>query len=160
MIIVKLKGGMGNQMFQYALGRALSIKNNVPLGLDLAFLLDRTPRSDFTFRNYDLDIFNINAEIVSQSKVSFLYKNFKGKFGVYFDYLRRKFFKLSGVEKKLNFNPGILNMGSDIYLDGYWQSYKYFVDIEDIIRKDFALKKKPNQNIINFSKQILNENSL
>ena len=40
MIISRLQGGMGNQMFQYALGRALAIKNNTTLGLDFGILLD------------------------------------------------------------------------------------------------------------------------
>ncbi|MCX6754458.1 MAG: alpha-1,2-fucosyltransferase [Candidatus Nomurabacteria bacterium] len=161
MIITKLKGGMGNQMFQYALGRALSVKYGTSLGLDLSFLLDRTPRPNFTFREYDLDIFNIiNVDRVSQSKIPFLYRNFNGKFGLYFDYFRRKFFRLRGIEKSFNFDLTILNIGSNAYLDGYWQSYKYFADIEDIIRKDFTLKDELSLNIKNLMEVIKKENSL
>ena len=95
MIITRLQGGMGNQMFQYAIGRALSIKYNVLLGLDLAFLLDRTPRTNFTFRNYDLDVFNINPFIVSQSKIPFIHRIFRGKVGYYLgDYLQKMNFHI------------------------------------------------------------------
>lgn len=160
MIITKLKGGMGNQMFQYALGRALSVKYGVPLGLDISFLLDRTPRTNFTFRGYDLDVFNLNAEIVPQSKVPFIYRNFKGKFGLYTDYFKRKFLKLRGVEKSFNFDSTIFNIGDNAYLDGYWQSYKYFSDIEDIIRKEFTLKNELPLNIQNLMEVIKKENSL
>lgn len=159
MIIVKLKGGMGNQMFQYALGRALSLKHNVPLGFDLSFLLDITSRLNFTPRNYDLDIFNIKAEIVPSRKIPFLNRMFKGMAGRIFDHLRR-FLSCKGTEKFAWFDPSILNLGPDAYLDGYWQSPKYFEGIEDIIRQDFTLKEKLPQNIEELKKEIENCNSL
>lgn len=162
MIIVRLQGGMGNQMFQYALGRALSVKNNVPLGLDLTFLLDRTPIPNFTFRNYDLDVFNIETSIVDKKDIPFLYRKYNfGIFMRYFDYARRKLFSTSGKEKKgFYFDKEILNLGSNAYLEGWWQSPKYFADIEDIIRKDFTLKNELPINIKNLLEVIKKENSL
>ena len=151
---------MGNQMFQYALGRALSLKYNVPLGFDLSFLLETTPRLNFTFRNYDLDVFNIKAEIVSSGKVPFVNRVFKGKVGQIFDYLRRYFSFNKGVEKSWDFDPSILSIGPDTYLDGYWQNPKYFENIEDIIRSDFTLKDKLSLNIENLKEVIEKENSL
>ncbi|KKP93348.1 MAG: Glycosyl transferase, family 11, partial [Candidatus Nomurabacteria bacterium GW2011_GWF2_36_126] len=147
MIITRLQGGIGNQMFQYALGRALSVKNNVPLGLDLTFLLDRTPIpnfANFTFRNYDLDVFNIEAVIVSKKDIPFLYRKHNlGIFMRYIDYFRRKLISTPGKEKmNCSFDASILQLGSDAYLEGWWQSYKYFESIEDIIRKDFTFKNK------------------
>jgi hypothetical protein len=162
MIITRLQGGMGNQMFQYALGRALSIKNNTTLGLDLTFLLDRTPIPNFTFRDYDLDVFNIDATIVSKKDIPFLYqKHNLGIFMRYIDYIRRKIFPTPGKEKKdFCFDQDILNLGPNVYLEGWWQSYKYFLNIEDIIRKDFTLKNKLSLNIENLAEVIRNENSL
>jgi hypothetical protein len=160
MIIVKLKGGMGNQMFQYALGRALSLKYNVSLGLDLSYLLYVTPRLGFTFRDYDLDIFNIKAEIISSPKIPFVNRFFKGKIGRLFDYARRFLFSNKETEASWHFKPSILNIGPDAYLDGYWQSPKYFENIEDIIRADFTLKNKLPTNIENLKEIIEKENSL
>jgi len=160
MIIVKLKGGMGNQMFQYALGRALSIKNNTALGFDLSFLLDRTPRKHFTLRNYDLDLFNISSEIVPQSKIPTNYRKPKSKIGLCFKILKTKFYKIKGIEKSFNFDSSILSMGDDSYLDGYWQSPKYFEGIEEIIRKDFTLKNPLPFNIQNLIEVVKQENSL
>jgi hypothetical protein len=160
MIIVRFKGGMGNQMFQYALGRALSIKYNVPLGFDLSYLLDTTPRLNFTFRNFDLDIFNIKGEIVPSKKVPFVNRIFKGKVGQVFDYMRRYFSFGKGIERSWYFDKSILDIGPDAYLDGYWQSQKYFENIADIIRSDFTLKNKLPINIENLKEVIKKENSL
>ena len=160
MIIVRLKGGMGNQMFQYALGRAISLKYNVPLGFDFSFLLDTTPRLNFTFRNYDLDVFSIKAEIVPSHKIPFVNRVFKGKIGQIFDYLRRFSSLNKGTERSWGFDSSVLNIGSDAYLDGYWQSPKYFENIDDIIRKDFTLKNKLSLKIENLKEIIKKENSL
>lgn len=162
MIIVRLNGGMGNQMFQYAVGRALSVKNNLPLGLDLTFLLDRTPIQNFTFRNYDLDIFNIQASVVQREDIPFLYRKYSlGIFMRYIDYLRRKLINTPGKEKKrCYFDPTIMTSGPNIYLEGWWQSYKYFIGIEDTIRKDFTLKNPLPLNIKNLMEIIKKENSL
>ncbi len=142
MIIVRLKGGMGNQLFQYALGRALAIKYNTTLGLDVEYLLDRTPRKNFTFREYNLGDFNIQATIVSKKQIPFLYKNiFPGMLGILFDKIRAKLFPLPGIEKKYSFDPAILSIGPNAYLDGFWQSPKYFNEIADTIRKDITLKQ-------------------
>lgn len=162
MIIVRLQGGMGNQMFQYALGRALSIKNGVPLGLDLTFLLDRTPIPNFTFRNYDLDVFNVQANVVLQKDIPFLYRKHNlGIFMRYIDYFRRKLISTPGKEKQdCHFDTVILELGAEVYLEGWWQSYKYFENISDVIRKDFTLKNKLPINIENLKEVIEKENSL
>ena len=59
MIIVQLKHGFGNQLFQYATARRLSLKLGVPLTLDLSFY--RTHR----LRSYALDRLNIDAGVAT-----------------------------------------------------------------------------------------------
>src|ERR1044072_6239675 len=62
MIVVKLMGGMGNQMFQYAFGLNIARKTNSALKFDLNFLLDRSSRENFVFRDFDLEIFTISEK--------------------------------------------------------------------------------------------------
>lgn len=123
MIITRLNGGLGNQMFQYALGRKMSIKNNSLFKLDVSDYTSCNPRA------YGLSHFNIieNIATVRESQNAKRLSWFKRK-------ILRKF--------NVGFDPKILNKKDDIYLDGFWQSEKYFNDVEEIIRQDFKLRRK------------------
>ena len=44
---------------------------------------------------------------------------------------------------KQSFNPKILKLPNNVYLEGYWQSEKYFIGIENIIRNEFTIKTPP-----------------
>jgi hypothetical protein len=137
MIIVRLMGGLGNQMFQYALGSALSLKNNSVLKLDLAFLLDRTAKKNFMFRDFDLPIFNIRANIASPEEVKTYYN--------FYNRARKKLLpnELGNpyIKEKVNyFDPAILTAGGNCYLHGHWGSEKYFKEYEAKIRQDFTFK--------------------
>lgn len=166
MIITKIGGGMGNQMFQYAIGRSLSIKNNTKLGLYLEALLDRSYKSKYTFRNYDLDIFNVDAEIVDRSMIPFMQKYYNKGFVSFIirsvRFILRNFFKIKikGREKNFSFDNSILQLEDGVCLEGCWQNEKYFIDISDIIRKDFTLKYLLPDNIKNLMDVIKKENSL
>ena len=71
MIIIQLIGGLGNQMFQYALGRHLAIINNTFLKLDLTHLEERPHNNNYTFRNYELDKFNLQVQIAEKKDIVF-----------------------------------------------------------------------------------------
>jgi hypothetical protein len=147
MIIVRLSGGMGNQMFQYACGRALSLKYSVPLALDCRFLneIDRVRmpllRPHFTPRDYALDVFCIDANIADREEIPLFGRPFlRGKIAVLFDALLRKVPILPGWEKTFRYDERIVSLGPNAYLAGFWQSKKYFSAIEPVIRADFKLK--------------------
>jgi len=153
MIITRLYGGMGNQMFQYAIGRALAIKNNTILGLDVSMLLDRTPRENFTFREYDLDIFAVEATVLPQTEV-------KSQTRVMLEKVKNTILPKSGIEKSYHFDESALDLKDGTYLQGYWQSYKYFASVADIIRKDFTLITPLLEHIQTLKEKIINENSV
>lgn len=136
MIVVKLQGGLGNQMFQYAIGRQMSMINSTELKLDLSFLLDRTPREHFTFRDFELGDFDIKADYATNSDVDNFINND----------LTSKLKRLFGQKKLVNegsfsFHPKVLSLGNNVYLDGYWQCEKYFDSIRNEILNDFTLKQ-------------------
>ena len=73
MIVVKLMGGLGNQLFQYAAGRALALKHQTELKLDLS-LLNADPKNVYTKRELELHVFNITASIASDSELEVFYR--------------------------------------------------------------------------------------
>lgn len=161
MIIVRLYGGTGNQMFQYALGRAIALKSNTTVGLDLHDLLDRTPRANFTFREYQLDLFNIHAQILDQSSIPLRYRSLvQGKITLKLRALRRKLFGGKGKEKGTTIDLDILDRGPDLYLDGYWQSHKYIESIRNILIQDFSLRNPLPIHIKELKDKIENSNAM
>ncbi|MEY2701667.1 MAG: hypothetical protein RLY43_300 [Bacteroidota bacterium] len=149
MIITKLKGGLGNQLFQYAFGRYLAEKNNDTLKLDIIGLQQN---SKDTLRFYLLDKFNITAGIANRDEIQKI-KNPLGFFSKIFRFLKTKIFRkfYIGFEEKL------LKLKGNIYLDGYFQSELYFKEIESILKKEFTLKNSLSQIAQKIEEQIHNK---
>jgi hypothetical protein len=135
MVIVKLIGGLGNQMFQYAIGRNLSIKNKTSLYLDLSQLLDRNETLNYTFRDFELNVFDTHFCIVKNSSLWKAYRK------IYNSIFPSQYI----TESNHFYNSSVLDLTGNIYLDGYWQNEKYFKGIDTTIRKDFTFKNKPNE---------------
>jgi hypothetical protein len=131
MVITKLIGGLGNQMFQYAVGRRVSLLNNTELGLDIS---DFSNTQIATPRKYSLDVFSISGRIATKEEVMII----KPVKNIWAERIKNILHLNKGDD--FSFNPKILKTKDNSYLEGYWQSEKYFKDIEDIIRKDFTLK--------------------
>ncbi len=131
MIIVNIIGGLGNQMFQYAMGRSLAIKSKQKLKLDLAAF------ENYPLRNFELDVFNIDPEIASKEEINQLKEN-----------------KLNFTEKYFHFDSEILGLDQSTFLVGYWQSEKYFINYKDIILKEFILKNELSHQSSQFQKAI------
>ncbi len=140
MIIVKLKGGLGNQMFQYAAGRYLAELRKTELKLDDTFLQDKTPKQDFTLRDYELGIFQINANSASQADIDRFFKKYNGLKKI-LKGIKHQFVPYQVIKQRFyHFDETVLHCKKNTYLDGYWQSYKYFSPITDIIQKEFTVK--------------------
>ena len=144
MIIVKLMGGLGNQMFQYALGRNLSIKKKTDLFLDNTLL--GNPSHTMTPRNYELGIFNIEASIAPKNLLKMVPSSRRNKIRSTFHKIFNKQPLITYMkEQTINFDNQILDLPDNVYLDGYWQSEKYFSDISEVIRNDFLIQTNPSQ---------------
>lgn len=151
MIVVRLQGGLGNQMFQYALGRSLALRHNTTLKLDLTFLLDRTPRPGWVFRDYELGDFQIAAGVATRGDIPFLFRRYgAGLAANRLDARLRKFLGGTGVERNFAFDRTVLEAGDGTYLCGYWQSHKYFAGIEDTLRLDFTPRQSLPDKILSF----------
>jgi len=150
MIISNLTGGLGNQMFQYALGRYLAIKNKTVLKLHFTNALFNTPKK------YELAVFNIQATIASEKDLKTL-GVVKNRIFNRILYLADQRFGISLSSKiitdrfPIRYNPSILDLPDNVYLQGYWADFRYFNEIENVLRNDFTFKKKldeKNQEIL------------
>jgi len=156
MIITRISGGLGNQMFQYAIAKAMAKKNSDIFKLDISFY----PKQ--TLRKYELNQFNIEENIASEKecvklrgKEDFLFK-VKRKLGV--ENIRPSEYYL---EKEITiFDQNLWNKKGNIYLDGFWQNEDYFKDIRDEILKDFTLKDDISNEAKKYLEDIKNSQSV
>lgn len=136
MIVILLKGGLGNQMFQYALGRSLSIRNNTSLHLDLTALNEKN--QEHILRNFELNNFNIKASVSSGNFITYQRKDLT-PLAFLLNLFRKKKILKRVIEKQFHYTPDLIPKYSDnSYFIGYWNTPKYFSGYEDIIRKDFS----------------------
>ena len=150
-VTTRLLGGLGNQMFQYAAGRALAWRRDVP------FQVDRRAFAEYKTHAFGLDCFR--AEIadapadqlpgaVKESRLNRLLRPFmRAPLKVY-------------AERAFTFDAEVASLPDGTYLDGYWQSEKYFADCADLIRADFTVRHAPSADNQRWLGMVANGNSV
>lgn len=160
MICVELSGGLGNQMFQYACGRALAYRHETKLVFDMSRLKKNQGRH--TIRTYSLNIFQVQGEEISRVSLKkikpFIYRILNTisirirhvgiQTGKYF------------IENEFSYNAGIEKISDTCFLSGYWQSPKYFQSVENLIREEFSFPHKLNPQNNHWVDEINNTNSI
>lgn len=154
MIIVKVTGGLGNQMFQYAMYKSLEKKGkHVKLDSTSYYNVKKEHNGYELERVFDIKPNKPNKEDLKkfdENNISIL------------DRIKRKFFgdkKFVYDTKEYVFNENIYKLKNS-YLNGYWQSIKYFEGIEEDIRKDFKFKKELDNKNLEILNEIENSNSV
>ncbi len=144
MIVVKLMGGLGNQLFQYAAARALALRKHTTVFPDQSFL-NMDPGGAWTKREFELDVFKIPPVAAPDFTVRLLQKMNSNY------YLRRisstaawVFPYENFIEKGMEFQPALFDCPANTYLDGYFQTEKYYAGFEDVIRRDFEFVAPPD----------------
>jgi hypothetical protein len=138
MIVSRLQGGLGNQMFQYACARNLAVRFGTNVVFDLTDLLDERLRLLHTPRDYELGYFKLSQSFAKKENLSPFNAPPRG-FARLLRYLRP-----CPVlrEKTLCFDPELIGRArKQTLLIGYWPSEKYFSAIGDILRQDFQLNR-------------------
>lgn len=141
MVIVKIMGGLGNQLFQYAAAKRLALKHNVELKLDPNFENDK-------LRNYKLQYFNIEEQIATKDEILDLTVSFKKhnkiknkiqrKLQLLKPYYKRRYYK----HKTWINDLGVLKATKNVYLDGYWAREKFFTEIKNELVGLFEIKEE------------------
>jgi hypothetical protein len=133
MIIVRIQGGLGNQMFQYAYAKALEFNGNkVKIDISNATISSK------------LDEYCIDLDVASDDEIKELFS--KNKLLNLIHKIKKDVVK----EKSLSFDKNLLDVNGHKYIYGYFQSEQYFLNIKNIILKQFQIK----QNLSNYTQQI------
>ncbi|KLT66622.1 alpha-1,2-fucosyltransferase [Pedobacter sp. BMA] len=153
-IILKLSGGLGNQMFQYAAARSITTPKNIII--DLSFLnANKHSGNEFTARGYELSVFKslktnsflsglLTYPAVGHKLIQILSKIKPGKLIT----LR------NAISKK------DLNSARLIYMDGYFQDPAYFESIRSILVNDFDLNDLEKTSADTIGDSIASTNSI
>ncbi len=183
-IVVKIFGGLGNQMFQYAFGRCISIKNEEELLLDAEFLslfslarFQKLVDRRYIHRNLELSCFDLPIKKYVTKKIrkkfrpiffdlkefylKFFIRNYSSsdieRYQISYKQNEYKFYK---EKNNFQFDPNCFKNSENCLFNGYWQNEKYFKCIEKILRKDFNLPSLIPRKYNNYVKLIENSNSI
>lgn len=133
MIVVLLKGGLGNQLFQYSIGRALAISNNSQLAFDVNYYSKYQDNSLVTIRNYKLEEFKLTKNI----KIINIY----GWQSNLISFLSFKPWKVIR-ENDLSYDKYLLYQRGNLILNGYWQHWRYFEHIRPLLLQEIKPKRE------------------
>jgi hypothetical protein len=142
MTIVRLEGGLGNQLFQYAAGLALSKRLGTQLKVDLSWFgtqakrsyrLDRFEAGVEYARPLEVGLFTGDHESAVLSKLLGLFR--RTPCAVFFRTFR---------ENETGLNPGFWHLRQNVYLHGYWQSESYFEDVSEVVKQEYILSDVPS----------------
>lgn len=143
LVVSRLIGGLGNQLFQYAAGRALADRIGAHLKLDVSGFESQA------LRKYELGEMNIRASIASAEELRAFQKNDQTGTGlrVLLERAKRKFGLRSAAiyrEPSFTYGSGLSSISAPVYLDGYWQSEQYFINIAIALRDELTLAEEPD----------------
>ncbi|MBP9152448.1 MAG: alpha-1,2-fucosyltransferase [Flavobacteriales bacterium] len=163
MIITRIFQGLGNQLFQYAFGRAMAMRNDTVLKIDKRFFLaPEVTMNGVTYaRKFELDRYNLELTEASDFEIAV----FKGQ--EIPKLINRIQWKLSPklrpkvIKEDLSkFSPELNSLKGNLYLDGYFTSEEFFKDYASTIRKEVTLKSEMNLVNREWAAKIANCNSV
>ena len=182
MIVARIIMGLGNQMFQYAAARALSLEKSTPLKVDIRSY------EGYDLRKYELEkFFELQTEKATAEEAdSFYYphpvkktwnkifpKNKIREYSLPFDERGIKRFLLMSydkfyppykrstyIEPHYHYDENFFSTSPNVYLQGFWMSWRYFNKYEAAIRKDFTFRQNVVEHLQSFASKLRNENSV
>jgi hypothetical protein len=147
-IIVRFKGGLGNQLFQYAAGRALAERHGVPLRFDARWY-DTVENCRTITRTFDLPAFNVEGRLATKDELDAFAFDESRKL---WPRIRRKFLPVFAEQAVWScdlsgWQPQFMRLGSQVMLDGYFQHPLFFGPVGADLRRELCLHVDPPRNI-------------
>ncbi|TKF64192.1 alpha-1,2-fucosyltransferase [Vibrio sp. F13] len=148
MVIMKITGGLGNQLFQYATGRALSLRLNKKLNLDMSFYANQE------LRKFELGEFSIPWADVKLSHNRSKFRRLIHKVVERHEKLDNVFTSYFFERFPMEFDSKFNHIVNDVYLDGYWQNYRYFDEYKQILIKEISPSGNLSKNALKLKDRI------
>lgn len=155
-IVARVNGGLGNQFFQYAMARALALRHDAELHLDLRFF---NRDGEHTARPFELALTNARFRIADAAMLErFSPEPATGAIARAARRVRQSLSSIQQVrERSFAFDPSATRIKGDTYVDGHWQSEKYFADHEAAIRAELSFKGPLSMRSSELERAIRNE---
>jgi len=155
--MVRIQGGLGNQMFQYAMARSLSLQMRTELFLDTwDYEMD-------TFRKYELERFNISARYLSKRRRDWegqLQRRRYAPLKLLLQAIQSPLGSKHIVDIERGFDERLGKTNGNVYLNGFWQSERYFSGIRELLLREFTFKAAPNHENAKCLSNIVSQNSV
>jgi hypothetical protein len=146
MLIVRITGGIGNQLFQYAFARSLSIELNRNFKLDLSWYRnyhkfeEESNPDAATKRTYLLDKFNVKKNLLNPLYLSISYRlNNYSILNKVKKYPVLNYFSYSTITES-EFDIYKIQYLKNVYISGFWQKNDLFEKYSDLLKEEFTLK--------------------
>lgn len=161
MIIIRLKGGLGNQLFQYASARALAEHHGVPLRLDVTWYGSHENQG-VDRRTFDLHALNITEVCASDEELALFGGSGATARKISINKWLRKVVGGHRVWRcdDMGFLPQLRQLGSKLYMEGYYQHPEHFSEISDALRSDCVLASRMDDFKHRLAQRLSGENSV
>jgi len=152
MIISHCIGGLGNQLFQYAAGRTLALRYNVPLKMDISGF------DSYDLRKFELPGFHASFSIATETEIKKLKP--ANNFSKAVSYLKPKRYRTYHREHFFHYDPSFMYAGPDTYLKGNFQSELYFREISAVLKEELRIRESLITACIDYGNVLAGENSI
>jgi len=141
LVVTRLTGGLGNQLFQYAAALGVAHASSAKIALDVSAFLTCGPD-----RKYSLAPYNLGLPLITGSSFDPPYRTATiplqeelARYGIQ-NSIEIPVFR----ENNYEFDPSIRSLSGSCYLYGFWQSWKYFSDVSQQLRRQLRIAPKRN----------------
>ena len=145
--LLRLSGGLGNQLFQYAAGRSLALRTGAKLVLDISFY------DKGRHRSFELTSFPIQAEVRNASSGNSTILRRMNLFRSVFS--RERVYR----EPHFHFDPSFESLRPPVTLEGYFQTFRYFAEIEHQIRQELKVPVPVDRETLRIDQQMADSDS-
>ncbi|MEI8116863.1 MAG: alpha-1,2-fucosyltransferase [Flavobacteriia bacterium] len=157
LVSVQLIGGLGNQMFQYAIGIILQLENKINVKFDLDFFKIIDGGEGYIKRSFDLDVFDVHIDpltieernyFLGTGRLLTIKRLLKGRPAYYYE-------QVEGFKEDWK----VIN--KNMYFSGYFQKYEFYSNYETLLLETFQFNKmKISQKALEIADLLVKENSV